>query len=160
MDYTTEEIYWEDGTDWFKAKSNETTYYFHSDEISCWNLDKKLWSGSFDEKKNIAKDLIWKKVDTKFVRDCIKVNHSKEVWRSHQEYPFLSDGYDFGNQATKYVSSLGKGDRRRFTLLLDDDLYEEVVEDAQSKGMRRNTYLNTMIREVYEDKVASGIGVE
>ena len=159
MEYTTEEIYWEDRKDWFKSKSNDLLHYLHNDEVSCWCLGKKLWSGSFDDKKKLVKDLVWKKVDTRFVRDCIKVNHSKEEWKSHSEYPYLSDGYDYGNQATKYVSALGKADRRRFTLILDDDVYEEVIEDAQSKGIRRNTYLNTIIREVYADKVAE-VGAE
>tara|TARA_Y100000310_G_scaffold334253_1_gene413663 strand:- start:3710 stop:4189 length:480 start_codon:yes stop_codon:yes gene_type:complete len=159
MEYTTEDIYWEEGGEWFKSKANNYSYYFHNDEVSCWHIDKKLWSGKLEDKREIVEKLIWKKADTRFIRDCIKINHTREAWKGRMEYPHLEDGYGFGNQATKYVSALGKGDRRRFTLLLDDDLYEEVVVEAQSKGMRRNTFLNSMIREVYEEKV-SGVGVE
>ena len=157
MEYTTADIYWEDSADWFKSQSDNLSYYVHNDDLSCWDHGKKIWSGKLEDRKESVDGLVWKKADPRFIRDCIKINHTREEWKGRMEYPHLSDGYDFGNQATKYVSALGKGDRRRFTLLLDDDLYEEVIEDAQAQGMRRNTYLNSMIREVYEDKVASEI---
>lgn len=151
MEYTTEDIYWEDAAEWYKSQSKGLNYYFHNNEVSSWKVDKKIWSGDYDNYKKKMFGLVWKKTDSRFIRDCVKIHHGKEEWKGQAEFPYLSDGYDFGNQATKYQSVLGKGDKRRFTMLLDDDLYEDVVEEAQGKGIRRNTYLNAMIRTVYEN---------
>jgi len=162
MEYTTQDIYWEERTEWFKSQASgasDPTYYFHNDEVSCWDMSKKKWSGKLDDRRELVDKLIWKKADTRFIRYNIKIHHSSQEWKGRVEYPYLSDGYEFGNQATKYISALGKGNKRRFTLLLDDDLYEDVVEDAQAKGMRRNTLLNSMIREVYTESV-SGIAAK
>ena len=154
MEYTTDDIYWEDSKNWYKSKKENLSYYYHNDEVSCWQLERKIWTGKLDEYKSKVADLIWKMTDERFIRDCIKINHSKDEWRGRKEFPYLRDGYNFGNQASRYTSALGKGDKRRFTMLLDDDLYEDVVSSAQEKGIRRNTFLNGFIRKVYESTAA------
>ena len=72
------------------------------------------------------------------------------------EYPGATN-QNYGNQATTYESSMGKGDKKRFTLLLDDDVYDEVIAEASVKNMRRNTYLNTMIRDTIGSREASAV---
>ena len=103
----------------------------------------------------IAKEMT--KIYENFIRDNIKIHHSSQECKGRVEYPYLSDGYEFGNQATKYISALGKGNKRRFTLLLDDDIYDEVIAEASVKNMRRNTYLNTMIRDTIGSREASAV---
>lgn len=158
MEYTTEDIYWEDAKEWYKAKKDNLSFYCHNNEVSCWEYEKKIWSGDYPTHKPQLNGLMWKKADTRFIRDSIKINHNKEEWKGRMEYGYLKDGYDFGNQATRYISALGKGDKRRFTMLLDDDLYDDIVEEAQTKGLRRNTYLNTFIRDAYESTAEAGVG--
>ncbi len=155
MEYTSDDIYWEDETKWFKAKKGDKSYYFHNNELSCWVADNKVWSGDYENHKYLINSqqigLTWKLTDSRFIRDCIKINHAKDTWRGRQEHSHLKDGLSFGNQASTYSSILGKGDKRRFTMLLDDDLYEDIVSSAQERGIRRNTFLNVFIREAYEN---------
>jgi hypothetical protein len=41
--------------------------------------------------------------------------------------------------------------------VFDDDIYDEVIAEASVKNMRRNTYLNTMIRNTIESREASAV---
>ena len=152
MEYTTQDLYWEEGTSsWYKTTQDTSQYYFHNDIVSSWNGSKKYWSKSFYEAKSKLNKCVWKKIDTKFVRDVIKLSHYKDSYKGRNEYPDV-DIQNYGNQATTYESSLGKGDKKRFTLLLDFDLYDEVVAAASLKNMRRNTFLNGMIRNTIESE--------
>ena len=150
MIYTTEDLYWEDSKNWYRAKIDNLSYYYHNDEVSCWSREKKIFTGTLNQYKDRIARLQWKITDERYIRDTIKINHYKDDWKGRNEYSYLSDGYDFGNQASKYISALGKGDKRRFTMILDDDLYEDIVSTAQQKGLRRNTFLNDFIRHSYE----------
>lgn len=152
MEYSTADLYWEDSkSNWYKTKQENFQYYFHKDRVSCWKGTQQYWSKSFCDAKKKVGGLVWAKVGENFIRNNIKLHHSPEEWRGRMEYPNISEcGY--GNQATHYQSLLGKGDKKRFTMLLDDDVYDEVVADAQLKNMRRNTYLNVMIKDAYESR--------
>ena len=150
MEYTTQDLYWEDNsTSWYKTTQDKTQYYFHNDIVSSWSSSKKYWSKTFFEAKGKLQHLIWKKIDQKFVRDVIKMSHYKDEYKGKLEYPGATN-QNYGNQATTYESSLGKGDKKRFTLLLDDSVYDEVIAAASLKNMRRNTFLNTMIRDTFQ----------
>ena len=150
MEYTTQDLYWEENnTSWYKTTQGKTSYYFHNDIVSSWNGAEKYWSLSFFSAKGKLLTNIWKRIDEKFVRDTIKSSHYQEGYKNRREYPNARD-CDYGNQATTYESSLGKGDKKRFTLVLDDYVYDEVVAMAEKDGIRRNTYLNTMIKNQIE----------
>jgi len=150
MEYTTTDLYWEEGSiAWYKTTQDNSQYYFHNDIVSSCHGAEKYWSLSFFEAKKKLLTCVWKKVDAKFVRDVIKKSHYKEDYKGRLEFPHAKD-CDYGNQATTYESSLGKGNKKRFTLILDDYVYDEVVAAASLKDMRRNTYLNTMIRDTIE----------
>ena len=150
MEYSTQDLYWEESSSaWYKTTQGKTSYYFHNDIVSSWSGAEKYWSLSFFSAKQKLLTNIWKRIDEKFIRDTIKSSHYTEGYKNRMEYPNARE-CDYGNQATTYESSLGKGDKKRFTLVLDDDVYEGVIELAEKENMRRNTYLNTMIRrQVY-----------
>lgn len=155
MEYTTQDLYWEDNnTSWYKTTKHTTQYYFHNDIISSWKSSQKYWSLSFFNAKSKLQDLIWKKIDPKHIRDVIKLSHYKDEYKGRLEYPGATN-QNYGNQATTYESSLGKGDKKRFTLLLDGEVYDEVIAAASLQKMRRNTYLNTMIRDTIEAEEVS-----
>jgi len=157
MEYTTADLYWEDSTiSWYKHTSNNNQYYFHNDSISCWALSNKSWSKTFYDAKSKLHNCIWQKIDEKFIRDTIKLAHYTDEWKGRIEFPHATNQH-YGNQATTYESSLGKGDKKRFTLLLDDDVYDEVIAEASVKKMRRNTYLNLMIRDTIESREVSAV---
>ena len=146
MEYTTADLYWEDSTtSWYKSSQDKQQYYFHNDIVSCWSSSNKIWSRTFYEAKKKLHNNTWNDVAEKFVRDIIKLSHYKDGWRGRMEYPGATN-QNYGNQATTYESSLGKGDKKRFTLLLDDDIYDEIIAAATIKNMRRNTYINGMMR--------------
>ena len=151
MEYNTEDLYWEEETSaWYKTTSQDPTlHYFHNDIISSWNGSTKLFTTSFVEGKKKLAGCVWKRIDQKFIRDVIKKSHYKEDYKGMREYPHAVD-CEYGNQATTYESSLGKGNKKRFTLILDDYVYDEVVAEATSHNMRRNVFLNSMIKETIE----------
>ena len=155
MEYTTQDLYWEDNnTSWYKTTHDTSQYYFHKDIVSAWKGSHKYWSLTFYEAKGKLQELIWKKIDQKFIRDVIKLSHYKDDYKGRMEYPGATN-QNYGNQATTYESSLGKGDKKRFTLLLDDYVYEEVVAAASLKNMRRNTFLNSMIKDTIQTEEVS-----
>ena len=155
MEYSTADLYWEDSkSNWYKAQHEEISYYFHNDRVSCWKKSQQYWTRTFFDAKKRVYDLEWRKVDEKFVRNNIKLNHDPQKWRGKMEYPSISE-CEFGNQATHYHSSLGKGDKKRFTMLMDDDLYDEVIADCNIKKMRRNTFINGLIKNVYDSREAA-----
>ena len=150
MEYTTQDLYWEEGaSSWYKTSTGSTQYYFHNDIVSSWKGAEKYWSLSFFEAKGKLLTNLWKKVDPKFVRDTVKSSHYKDPYKNRMEFPDARD-CDYGNQASTYESSLGKGDKKRFTLMLDGEVYDEVIAMAEIKHMRRNTFLNTMIKHSLE----------
>jgi len=155
MDYSTADLYWEDSkSSWYKAQNNNHQYYFHNDVVSCWKQQQWYWSRTFYDAKTRCYDLVWKKVGEKFIRNNVKLQHNVESWKGRIEYPGISE-CDFGNQATHYQSVLGKGDKKRFTMLMDDDLYDEVIADCSLKKIRRNTFINGLIKNVYESREAA-----
>jgi hypothetical protein len=155
MEYSTADLYWEESINaWYKTSQDNSQYYFHNDIVSSWHGAEKYWSLSFFEAKKKLLTCLWKKVDAKFIRDGVKKSHYKDDYKGRLEYPHARD-CDYGNQATTYESSLGKGDKKRFTLILDDDVYNEVVAVATLNNMRRNTYLNTMIRDTIQTEEVS-----
>ena len=146
MEYTTADLYWEDNNNsWYKTKYENHTYFYHNDIVSCWSGSARVWSNTFFEAKRKTHECIWSKLDEKFIRDTIKLSHYQEGWKGRMEYPGTTN-QNYGNQATICESSLGRGAKRRFTLLLDDDVYQEVISSAIENEMRRNTYLNDLIR--------------
>ena len=130
MEYSTEDLYWEEETSaWYKTTTQDPTlHYFHNDIISTWNGSTKILSTPFVEAKKKLEGCVWKRIDQKFIRDVIKKSHYKD----------------------EYESSLGKGNKKRFTLVLDDYVYDEVVAEATLQNMRRNVFLNSMIKETIE----------
>ena len=150
MEYSTADLYWEDSkSSWYKTSHDKRQYYFHNDTISCWQSSTKHWSRTFFDAKDKLQACIWKKIDERFVRDGVKMTHYKDEWKGRMEYPGITNE-NYGNQASAYESSLGKGTRRRFTLLLDDDVYDEIVANASLQNKRRNTYINEIMRTICE----------
>ena len=69
----------------------------------------------------------------------------------------VADVVDGAVLITQSSGGLGVPAPPQYSLLLDDDVYEEVVSVATLNNMRRNTYLNTMIRDTIESREASAV---
>ena len=43
------DLYWEDSKNWYRAKIDNLSYYYHNDEVSCWSREKRIFTGTLNQ---------------------------------------------------------------------------------------------------------------